>query len=195
MIHDLEIIEEINDGSLYLRKITKLDANFVYHSLNEKSLITYLSLGPLMKLEDSKRLIRRYLKYWESYVQFNYIIELRENLITKVGSISLWNVNWRHRRAEVGIWIIPIYWSNGYGKKALNLITYIAFNHLNLNRLEAHIAVENKNSIQLFRTCGFRQEGVLSQFLNFNEKFYDAEILALLKQDFFKRESKNIKLN
>ncbi|MFW9784559.1 MAG: hypothetical protein ACFFFB_19925, partial [Candidatus Heimdallarchaeota archaeon] len=65
MIHDLEIIEEINDGSLYLRKITKLDANFVYHSLNEKSLITYLSLGPLMKLEDSKRLIRRYLKYWE----------------------------------------------------------------------------------------------------------------------------------
>ncbi|MFX1325692.1 MAG: GNAT family N-acetyltransferase [Promethearchaeota archaeon] len=195
MINDLEIIEEINDGSLYLRKITKLDANFVYHSLNEKNLIMYLSLGPLMKLEDSKRLIRRYLKYWESYAQFNYIIELRENEITKVGSISLWNVNWRHRRAEVGIWIIPIYWSNGYGKKALNLITYIAFNHLNLNRLEAHIAVENKNSIQLFNTCGFRQEGVLNQFLNFNEKFYDAEILALLKQDFFKRESKNIKLN
>ncbi|MHA2390905.1 MAG: GNAT family N-acetyltransferase [Promethearchaeota archaeon] len=188
MVHDLEIIEEINDGIFFLRKITKQDANFVYHSLNEKDLITFLSLGPLMTLEDSKRLIRRYLKYWENYVQFNYIIELREAEIKKVGSISLWNVNWRHRRAEVGIWIIPVYWSNGYGKRALNLITNVAFNHLKLNRLEAHIATENKSSIHLFKICGFKHEGILRQYLNFNGKLYDSEVLALLRNEFFKEK-------
>ena len=68
----------------------------------------------------------------------------------------------------VGYAIIIYYWSNEYGKKALNLITNIAFNHLKLNRLEAHIAIENISSIHLFKTCGFKHEGKLAQYLNFN---------------------------
>jgi len=183
MIYDLEIIEEINEGSLYLRKVKKKDAEFYYTSLNEKNLITYLSLGPLATLEAAKGLIRKYLKFWDNYAQYNYVIELRELRIKRIGTVNLWNLNWRHNRGEIGIWIIPSYWNKGFGEKTLNLIKNIGFIHLKLNRIEAHIALENESSIRLFQKCGFRKEGILKQFLKFDNKFQDALVLACLKDE------------
>lgn len=182
MFYNLEIVDEINDGALYLRKVKKNDAKFFYTSLNEKDLITYLSLGSLATVEDSKRLIRKYLRFWDNYAQYNYVIELRESSIERIGTINLWNLNWRHNRGEVGIWIIPSCWNKGYGKKALNLIKDIGFIHLKLNRLEAHIALENIRSIFLFKKCEFKEEGRLSQFLKFQGIYHDALLLACLKK-------------
>jgi len=184
MISEIEVIEEINDGTIYLRKITKNDSVFFFNNLNNNDLISYLSLGPLKTLEESKRLVRSYIKYWERYAQYNYIVELKEPQITKLGSVSLWNINWRHNRAEVGIWINKLNWNKGYGKRSLNLIKIIAFHHLKLNRLEAHIATENQNSIHLFEKCGFKQEGILKKYLNFHSTYHDAVVLTVLKTNF-----------
>jgi len=180
-IYDVDIIDEIKDENLLLRKISKQDADFFYGALNEKGITDYLSLEPFKTIEHSKRLIKSYIKYWENYAQFNYIIVLQEIKKIKIGSISLWNINWRHRRTEVGIWIIPVYWSKGFGSKAINLIKNIAFNHLKLNRLEAHIATQNKNSISLFSKCGFNEEGTLKQYLNIQGNYHDALILACIR--------------
>lgn len=184
MARGIEIIEEINDGILFLRKVVKNDAPFFFASLNEENLTTYLSLGPLKSIDDSKKLVKNYLKYWEGFAQYNFIIELGEDNKSKIGSISLWNVNWRHYRAEIGVWIIPTYWNKGYGKKSLELIKIIGFNHLKLNRLEAHIAVDNLNSIHLFKNCKFSEEGILKEYLSLNGVYYDALVLALLRHDF-----------
>ena len=78
MVEHSEIIEEINDGTLFLRKISKDDGNFVFKSLNDKNLTTYLSLGPLKTLEHSKRLIKGYLRYWDNRIQFNYSSNFKE---------------------------------------------------------------------------------------------------------------------
>ncbi|MFX0104442.1 MAG: GNAT family N-acetyltransferase [Candidatus Hodarchaeota archaeon] len=182
MREDLEVIEEINDGNLFLRKISKSDAEFFLNSLNEKDITNYLSLGPLRTIEHSKRLLRSYLKYWDNYLQFNYIIELHEVNQVKIGSISLWNVNWQHHRAQVGIWLIPSFWSKGLAEKSINLIKVIAFRHLKINRLEAFIALENKRSIFLFKKCGFKEEGTLKHYLNFQGIYHDAVILACLRK-------------
>ena len=181
MFYNLEIVDEINDGNLYLRKVKKNDAKFFYSSLNEKNLIAYLSLGSLATMEDSKRLIRKYLRFWNNYAQYNYVIEIRESSIERIGTVNLWNLNWKHKRGEVGIWIIPSCWNKGYGKKALNLIKNIGFIHLKLNRLEAHIALENKRSIFLFKKCEFKEEGRLRQYLNFQGIYHDTLVLACLK--------------
>ncbi|MFX0005638.1 MAG: GNAT family N-acetyltransferase [Promethearchaeota archaeon] len=177
-----QIIEEINDGNLYLRKISKEDIEFVFDSLNNKELITYLALGPLETYEHSKRLIKGYLRYWNSNLQYNYIIELHEGVKIKIGSISLWNVNWQHQRAQIGIWLIPSFWNKGLGEKSLILLKNIAFNHLKINRLEAYIAVENTKSIFLFKKCGFIQEGRLREYLRFHGSFHDALIMTCLKK-------------
>lgn len=181
MYFDLDIVEEINDKSFFLRKVKKSDAKFFFTSLNEKDLIAYLSLGPLATYLDSKILIRKYLKFWDNYAQYNYVIELRESSIKRIGSVNLWNLNWRHNRGEIGIWIIPSCWNKGFGERALNLIKNIGFLHLKLNRLETHIDINNESSTHLFKKCGFKKEGILKQYLNFHGVFYDALVLACLK--------------
>ena len=178
----IEVIEEINDGNLSLRKISKEDVAFFFQSLKNRDMTNFLSLGPLSSFEHSKRLIKNYLKSWENYVQFNYVIELREDQkITRIGSVSLWNINWLHQRTGVGIWILPTFWERGIGTKTITLIKNIGFLHLKLNRIEAHIALKNERSIKMFKKCGFVEEGILKGYLSINGEFQDALLVACLK--------------
>ncbi len=183
MYRNIDIIEEINDKNLYLRKISKDDSLFLFESLNDKRTTNYLSLGPLQSLERSKRLVKGYLKSWDKYLQFNYIIELRErNKSKKIGSVSVWNISWYHRRADIGIWILPEYWNKGIGKRALTLIKNVTFFHLYFHRIEAHIALDNERSIKLFKNAEFLEEGILREYLSLNGKYYDAILLACLNR-------------
>jgi RimJ/RimL family protein N-acetyltransferase len=178
MVESANIVEETSDEILTLRKITKNDVDFIFKSLNYKELTSFLSLGPLNSLDHSKRLIKGYLKYWDSYLQFNYIIQLNKPNKVNIGSISLWNINWQHFRAQIGIWLVPLFWGKGFAKRSLNLIKNVAFLHLKLNRLEAYIAIDNKRSIKLFESCSFQKEGILKKYLKFQNSFHDALIMA-----------------
>jgi ribosomal-protein-alanine N-acetyltransferase len=181
MFRNVDLVEEINDKNLYLRKISKDDSFFLFESLKDKRTTHFLSLGPLKTLETSKKLIKGYLKSWVKYLQFNYIIELRESKITKkIGSISIWNISWYHRRADIGIWILPDFWNKGIGKRALTLIKNISFFHLNLHRIEAHIAIENTRSINLFKNLQFVEEGILNEYLYLDGTYSNAVLLACL---------------
>lgn len=184
-MQNAEIVEEINDGNFYLRKISLKDTDFIYESLKGKTLTKYLSLGPLMSRDHAKKLIKNYIEYWSKNLQFNYIIEILEHnqkgkYVKKVGSISIWGISWLHKRGEIGIWINSKYWNQGIAKKALSLIKSISFNHLKLKRLEAHIALNNSKSIHLFKKCGFIEEGMLRKYLYLDGKFHDAVILSFI---------------
>ena len=181
MLNAIDIIDEINEGNIYLRKLSKNDATFFYRSLKERDITGHLSLGPLKSLDYTRRLIKSYLKSWNQYQQFNYIIEIQQNKqCEKIGSVSLWNISWRHRRASIGIWLLPSHWEKGIGKRVLKLMISIAFIHLKLHRLEAYVAVENTRSINLFSGSNFKNEGRLTEFLNFEGKFQDAFIFAYI---------------
>ena len=178
LVKEVEVVEAISDDSISLRRLTKEDAKFFYESLKNEEITYYLALGPLHSIDHAKKLIKNYIKYWEQYQQFNFIIK---NNTSKLGSISLWNISWLHQRAEVGIWILPEYWAQGFGKRSIELIKIIAYNHLFLNRLESHIAIQNNRSIKMFKSCGFKEEGILKEYLKLNGRFQDAIILSHLK--------------
>lgn len=177
-----EFVEEINQDNLYLRKIQPDDAPFLFESLEKPNVNKYLSLGPLTSVEHAKKLIKKYQKYWKVKTQFNYVIELRgPRGVEKIGNVSLWNISWLHKRAEIGLWMVPSHWNKGLAKKVLELLKIIAFVHLHLNRLEAHIATENERSYRLFKKVGFKQEGLLEQYLFMKGIFKNAYLLAYVK--------------
>ncbi|MHA1763261.1 MAG: GNAT family N-acetyltransferase [Promethearchaeota archaeon] len=180
---NIEILEEISEAPIILRKVKKKDFHFLQESLKDMHVTQYLSIGPLFSKKSAKKLINEYLKEWNKYHQFNYIIELEKERIMKIGLISLWNISWHHGRAEIGIWLIPDYWSKGYGTKALELIKLIAFHHLKLHRLEVHVATKNARSLKLFKKSGFVEEGVLRHYLNLRGTFHDAVVLSLLNEE------------
>jgi RimJ/RimL family protein N-acetyltransferase len=176
-----EVVEEIDDGIIFLRKVTKDDFKFFFRALNNKETIKYISIGPLLSFRHSKNLIERYLGYWQKNEQYNYIIEaFIDELKEPIGAVSLWNLNWLHRRGEVGIWIKPLYWEQGFGKRTIELIKMVGFQHLHLHRLEAKITTQNHRSIYLFKTCGFKEECVLEEYLFLRGHYHNAMILGCL---------------
>lgn len=184
-MHKAEIIEEINQGNFFLRKISLKDADFIHESLKGSNLTKFLSLGPLSSRDHAKKLIKNYLDYWTDKFQFNYIIEIHDSddnhkKAKKIGSISIWGISWQHKRAEIGIWINTKYWNQGFAQKALSLIKIACFNHLKLKRIEAHIATENTKSIYIFKKSEFKEEGLLKDYLYLDGKFHNAVILSCI---------------
>jgi len=95
---------------------------------------------------------------------------------TLVGSISLNNINWIHRSAEIGVMIFKDHQGKGYGKEAVGLIDYYAFNILNLHRIWAECFIENMAMNEIFRYFSFIREGTITDVYFKNGKYNDVYI-------------------
>jgi ribosomal-protein-alanine N-acetyltransferase len=67
--------------------------------------------------------------------------------------------------------------------EALRTVISNGFAQMRLNRIEALVYVENGRSIQLLRRLGFKQEGVLREYLYSDGRFYDHYLFALLQKE------------
>jgi diamine N-acetyltransferase len=91
-----------------------------------------------------------------------------------VGTIDLYDFDPFHRRAGVGILIDHNHRRKGYGLQALALLEGYAFRFLNLKQLHAIIPEKNSGSIQLFVKAGYRQTGLLEEWLRAGDSFCHA---------------------
>ena len=106
--------------------------------------------------------------------QIKFTISTMEDIA--VGFIDLFDFEPLHHRAGVGLVIRKLDHRKGYGAAALDLISNYARNHLQLHQLYAHIAGENKISIQLFENKGYCFVGIKKDW-NFYEGKYHDEII------------------
>jgi RimJ/RimL family protein N-acetyltransferase len=81
---------------------------------------------------------------------------------THIGNVWLWNIDWRHRKAELRVLIgDKDYQGRGYGTEAIHMTTFFAFQGLNLNRVYAYILSNNSRAKRAFEKGGFFCEGIL----------------------------------
>ena len=95
---------------------------------------------------------------------------------TLVGSISLNNINWVHRSAEIGVMIFKDHQSKGYGKEAIGLMDYYAFHKLNLHRIWAECFTDNIAMNKIFKYFSFTKEGTITDVYFKNGKYNDVNI-------------------
>jgi ribosomal-protein-alanine N-acetyltransferase len=68
----------------------------------------------------------------------------------------------------------------GYMREGLKAVTFHAFRRLKLHRLEANIQPDNRASLALARSCGFRREGYSRRYLKIAGRWRDHERWAIL---------------
>lgn len=98
-----------------------------------------------------------------------------------VGTIDLYDFDPFHRRAGVGILVDRRHRRKGYALEALMLLEEYAFRFLNLKQLYAVIPGKNSSSIRLFTQAGYRQTGVLEEWLSVGDSFDDALVMQKIK--------------
>ena len=79
---------------------------------------------------------------------------------TLVGGIGL---HGKHE-AELGYWIAPEYWGQGYATEAGRAVIALADDSLRLPRVTAGHALDNPNSGKVLAKLGFRPGGIVPRF-------------------------------
>ena len=68
----------------------------------------------------------------------------------------LHTVAWRHRRAEIGYWLVPAARGRGVGRTAVSLLVEWAFETLELERIEITTTPDNGAARALAESLGLR---------------------------------------
>ena len=97
-----------------------------------------------------------------------------------LGACDLSDIDWRHRRGEVGFVLANIAWGQGYGLEAMRAVVHHAAATLGLKRLWARSHAGNERSERLLRRLGFEEEGYLRGHIQRGGERRDCRIFGLL---------------
>jgi RimJ/RimL family protein N-acetyltransferase len=99
-----------------------------------------------------------------------------------LGHVMLHTVDFKHRRAEVGYWLVPAARGRGVGRTAVSLLVEWAFARLDLHRLEITTTPDNLAARALAAEVGFVEEGIM-RARNFERgRNVDVVLLARLRK-------------
>ncbi len=99
-----------------------------------------------------------------------------------IGALDLYDFDPYHKRAGIGIIIIPEEREKGFAREALTLLKKYCFEILDLHQLYCSITEGNTASIHLFETCGFTQCGTRKDWRFLDGGFKDELLFQLIKQ-------------
>lgn len=99
-----------------------------------------------------------------------------------IGLASIININRRFKSCESGVYLAEKHELNTVMQNTA-LFLHVAFNILDLNRIESRIMSNNKKVVRYHELQGWVTEGVLRQAILKNGEFYDLYIQSIIKDD------------
>lgn len=100
-----------------------------------------------------------------------------------VGFIGMNLTGDRFRMAEIYFKLMPASWGNGYATEAAKTVIRFGFDQLQLHRIEAGVATENKVSIRVLEKLGMTREGIRRKILPIRGQWKDNYHYAILETD------------
>ena len=180
---------EINTNRLIIQEVTwdDLDDIFILESCPE--IDEFNTLG----IPDDKNVTREHLRPFimdqKAEVRKKYCWTIR--LQTSGEFVGLSGMTLSADRFKMGeIWynLMPTHWGNGYATEIAKRLIRFGFEMLNLHRIEAGVATENKKSIKVLEKAGMSIEGIRRKILPIREDWVDNYHYAILEDDAWDRE-------
>ncbi|MDR0422798.1 MAG: GNAT family N-acetyltransferase [Proteiniphilum sp.] len=166
----------LENGTIRLRAPEPEDEELLYAWENDTRIWENgASIVPLPRC-----IIRQYLADYRQDIYIDRQLRLMMTLRDTgepVGTADLYDFEPFHQRAGVGILTASAHRRRGYALQALALLEDYAFRFLNLRLLHAIIPERNAASIRLFHRAGYRQTGLLEEWLRSGDSFGHALIM------------------
>jgi ribosomal-protein-alanine N-acetyltransferase len=81
-----------------------------------------------------------------------------------IGTISLKDIDWLTKSANIGYWTGEKYWGKGIGTECVRLVIDYAFSILGLEELCAYVYPTNKGSIRILEKNGLKIKGKVNEY-------------------------------
>lgn len=169
----------IKTDRFLLRQFEESDLQNVFNGLSNPDVIKYYGIS-YDNLEAAKEQISWFAELEDNGTGIWWAICSPDNNIF-YGAGGFNNLIEKYRKAEVGFWLLPEFWSQGIMSEVMPVICNYGFNKLNLHRIEAYVETENTSCIKVINKLGFRQEGVMVDCEIKNGKFVSLQIYAIFE--------------
>jgi RimJ/RimL family protein N-acetyltransferase len=167
---------------LLLRLPTHDDAPALLSLFGDPAVVRYMTIEPLADLEAARAFVDeiRAGVYSGELLQWAVCTSGDDRL---VGTCTLFAIDRRHRRAEIGFALAPTSRGRGLMREAVRAVIEHAFTALELHRLEADADPRNAPSLRLLESLGFRHEGRLRERYHQLGEWQDAALFGLLRRE------------
>lgn len=172
-------LQTLETDRIILRKITDADLENVYIGLSHPEVIKYYGVS-YNSLESTKEQMTWFKELEKNETGIWWAICSRDNG-TFYGAGGLNDLSKEHKKAEIGLWLLPEFWGKGIMKEAMPLICDYAFNELGLHRIEGFVESSNQNCKNAMAKLDFQHEGTMKDCEVKNGEFISLDIYAKLK--------------
>lgn len=165
-----------------LRPLVDGDVPALFAVFSDEQVMRYWSTPPMRDVAEAQAL---YDEIRTSFLQrslFQWgVARVEDDRI--VGTCTLFHIDRRNRRAEIGYALARDSWGQGLMSEALGALIRYAFGPLDLTRLEADIDPRNAPSIRIVERLGFVREGLLRERWHVGGEVQDSVVLGLLRRE------------
>lgn len=153
------------------------DAESFFRILNEGKFDFYYATIP-ESIEAEKEWIKRREYKRENNLEYNYVIIYDNNV---VGGCEIRIFEESPHIGELGYFIDRNYFNKGIVTEVVRILEKIAFDELELIRLEIRMDPENKASEKVAIKNNFQKEGTLKKVVEFQGEYYDNLLYAKIR--------------
>lgn len=166
-------------NNIQIRPIKKQDLEYLNSWKNNRKIYKFLGGGFMpVSIDTQEQWLENIIDTTSNNKRF--IIERVDNN-KPIGLIGLYDINWIHRTAEIGLFIGDgSEQGNGYAKIAYEIIESFAKKDLNLRKIKLFVVYNNNKALSLWKSVGFSEIGKLSR-----ERYIDGEYLDLVIMEKF----------
>jgi len=178
-------IPTITAPRVSLRPITEDDLESFYRIFSNPEVMRYWSTTPLTDRDEALKLLRSINQGFRDQALLKWgMVSPPDNAL--LGTVTLFNLDFNHHRAEIGYALGRDNWGQGYMHEALTAVLRYAFNELDFHRIEADVDPRNANSIRTLERLGFQREGYLRERWQVGGEIQDALFYGLLRPEWGK---------
>jgi RimJ/RimL family protein N-acetyltransferase len=179
---DGDSLPTIDASRVRLRWLTERDVDAVYAVFSDPLMMRYWSTPAMKERAEAEALIYRIHEQFGSKCGFQWGVERKDDGQV-MGTCTLFHIDARNMRAELGYCLASMYWHQGYMIEALTALIGFSFGTLRLRRLEADVDPRNGNSLKVLDKLGFAREGLLRERWNVGDEIQDTAFLGLLARE------------
>ncbi|WP_160132810.1 GNAT family N-acetyltransferase [Halococcus salsus] len=159
-----------------LRTIEEEDLDFLQRHINDPAVRTPIGATTPVNATDER-------EWFESMSEGDDVSLLVCADGDTVGTISLMDINADHGFGELGYWIAPDAWGEGYATAATRLLVGHAFDQRRLHKVSAKVFDYNTGSQRVLEKVGFTGEGVDREEAFVDGEYVDVHRYGLLEDE------------
>jgi len=186
----MRYFERVPGKRLYLSPMNPDDADTYAKWLNDPGVIEWLGCDDAVySLPAERKAVERMAEGGDTAAHFAIVLrggELGEGMPdTLLGNCSLQSIDWRSRKAELGLFLgEDAARGKGYGREAILLLLGFAFDTLGLHSVMLKCFAHNARALACYRKVGFKEFGRRRQSHFTEGRFVDDVFMDILEDEY-----------